>query len=170
MVVAIIVVVVLTRGSGGNQAATTGTSGPTAQTTSTAAPRAKPIVLELPDGWVQSDDGLVAARDARDLTAEAPDGPRVRVELDDDSHPVDEEFEAARDAPPIEIPAEPDTTSLRGKDAVALTTAETVDGTELVRRYITVDTPDHALLIIFEAPTDEWDDAIPILQRIPTFP
>lgn len=143
------------------------TTGTTLSTTTSLAPRVNPISLDIPDGWATSDDGMVAAEQASDLQADVPKGARVRVELNVKSQPIDEQFDKALSAP-AELAAEPEPTEIDGQAAIGLTLVESESDIKIVRRYLTLDTPQNdAVLFILEAPADQWDEKIKILKEVP---
>jgi len=128
------------------------------------------VELRIPDGWATSADGLTAARDRADLTADVPSGPRVRA-LPVTSPPTDEDLvfpEPTEGEPAVEPVSEPETLDVGGRRVVAITLREHEGGAPIVRRYLGGPSPTGVpVLFVLEAPEGEYERHAAVLATVP---
>ncbi len=131
------------------------------------------VTLALPEGWAfldNGDRGMVVAERLADLTAMAPQGPRLTVEPGNTDPPDPEALVSAisgAGTARVEVVEEPDTVSVGAEEGVAIELLEDDGDGAMVRRYVIVNVDgSNVYQFVLEAPEDGWDDSVDTLEGV----
>jgi hypothetical protein len=141
-------------------AACGGVSDDVASTTTPPSTAQLSEVFDVPDGWQVAVDGLMVAQNSADLDRALPTGPRVVLFEGEDTALV----EAMEATTLVEDPVLG--VEVGGGAAVAITVRQTLDGGEVMRRFVLADAGGSPRLFVLEAPAELWDGAVDKLGEI----
>jgi hypothetical protein len=124
----------------------------------------------MPFGWHQAEPGGTfhgLALAEGDLTATAPQGPRIWVLSPEQSEAEITAGLGEAGVDTLEVFEEANTIVIGDWEAVAIGMQEAIDGQTVNRRYIYINTADgQAYQLILEAPVDQWEEQLPTLEGI----